>query len=238
MQSWCDFLSKCLSWYLYNPYGEKHRCSWDTWKTSFFRHNKRELLLGLPRKHQDAWSLHPMYPTNLKGNGLCNLQIYSASYGEKSGGPTRAVSPCENYQLLHKPIPWRPSFWGGSFIKNSLGSQSLIEKYETQLACALKIQTSTYLHYFFIFPVIKHWLVIMLKGLITPARNSSSSDHTSSLGKSLHWCKRQHVCSGEKWEFHGCMGLMVLMFLAELSWSDYHRVRTCQAVCNMLPFQN
>lgn len=112
MQSWCDFLFKCLSWYLYNPYGEKHRCSWDTWKTSFFRHNKRELLLGLPRKHQDAWSLHPMYPTNLKGNGLCNLQIYSASYGEKSGGPTRAVSPCENYQLLHKPIPWRPSFWG------------------------------------------------------------------------------------------------------------------------------
>lgn len=74
-----------------------------------------------------------------------------------------------------------------------------------------------YLHYSFIFRVIKHWLVIMLKELIIPARNSSSSDHTSSLGKSLHQCKWQHVCSREKLEFHGCMELMVLMFLAELS---------------------
>lgn len=51
-------------WHLYNPNGENIASPETGWKMSFFRHNKRELLLGLPRKHQDDWSLHPMCSTN------------------------------------------------------------------------------------------------------------------------------------------------------------------------------
>lgn len=84
--------------------------------------------------------------------------------------------------------------------------------------CALKIQTDHYLHYFFIFPVIKHWLVIIPKGLIIPARYSSSL--TTPLPREKLYTRAKAACLQQSkmgFSAQGCLELMVLMFLAELS---------------------
>lgn len=60
MQLRCDFLFKCLL-ILYNPKGENIAAPETGWKTSFFRHNKRELL----------W----VYQENIRMPNLCILCI-------------------------------------------------------------------------------------------------------------------------------------------------------------------
>lgn len=147
MQSWCDFPFKCLLLLtsVQSKWG-KHSFSWDRLEDVFFQTQQERTPFGSTKK-TSGWLIFASY-------------VFHKFH-------VRTIS-CFTNKYLEEPI-----FWGSS-IQNSLGSQGLIEKYGAQLACALKIQTSNYLHYFFIFPVIKHWLVIMPKGLIIPARNSSS----------------------------------------------------------------
>lgn len=163
MQLWHDFLFKSLLVVTSVQSKErKHNCSWDRLEDIFFQTQQERTPFGSTKKISGHLIFVSYIPHKSQRWCLCNLQIYSVSYGQGSGGPRRAASPCQDYQLPHKLIPWRPNFFlGGVIHKNSLESQSLTERYGTQLACALKIQTSNYLHYFFIFRVIKHWLVMI-----------------------------------------------------------------------------
>lgn len=114
-------LSATQFWHLYNP----NLCEW-RWEMFLFARGKRENSfwghLGIHRKHENVWALHPTYPTGFKGEGLRVPPSYSLSCGQRSRALIRAVSPCDDLRLLHKLIPCGPSLLGLIHTKFSLKS--------------------------------------------------------------------------------------------------------------------
>lgn len=105
---------------------------------------------------------------------------------QRSGALTWAASPWDGHHLLLKLIPSGSSLLGLIHTKFSLKT-SLVSDWKIRSPACMCIKNPSVIYT--AFSVIKHWLVIIPKGLIIPARCSSS------LATPL---PREDLCAGAK----------------------------------------
>jgi len=103
----------------------------------------------------------------------------------------------------------------------------------------IRTQADSYLYHFFIFPAIKHWLVIIPQGLIILARCSSS------LTTPLPWedlsaeAEDRVLVAGQSRNFSAWLpGTSGLHVHSRAEQNAFTTKQICHAVQNMLPFQN